>query len=341
MAVLNDWACDRFVSRGKPLQAVVATAALAILALSGARAEDYPTRPLSMVVPFAAGGPSDVTGRILAQRMGELLGQQVIIDNVGGAGGSIAAQRVAKATPDGYQFLLGNIGTQVWSQLLPKKPGYDSTVDFEPVSLVTNGPRVLVVSKEMPVTSLQEFIAYVRTNQAKLNYASAGAGSASHIGCVLLNSVMGVKVTHIAYRGAGLAMQDVAGGRVDYMCDAISTGAPQVQSGAVRGIALLSDTRATVLPDLPTAQEQGLSDFDVSVWQGIFLPKGTPQPIVQRLAQAIDETLNTAAVSERIEGLGNDHIKAERRGPAFLARFLRSEIAKWDAPIKASGISSE
>lgn len=334
LAISNPRARIRLISN-------VAAVLLAGLSLGQALAQDYPTKPITMVVPFAAGGPSDVTGRILAQRLSELLGQQVIIDNVGGAGGSIAASRVAKAVPDGYQILLGNIGTQVWSQLLPKKAAYDSTADFEPVSLVTNGARVLAVSKDMPVSNLQDFIAYVRANQGKLNYASAGAGSASHIGCVLLNSVMGVKVTHIAYRGAGPAMQDIAGGRVDYMCDAISTAAPQVQSGAVRGIALLSGSRAAILPELPTAQEQGLKDFDVSVWQGIFLPKATPQPIIQRLAQAIDTTLDTPAVRERLEGLGDDHIKPERRGPAFLAGFLRSEIAKWDAPIKASGISSE
>lgn len=327
-----------FLTRGPTFGMAMA---FAVLAFGGARAQDYPTKPIMMVVPFAAGGPSDVTGRILAQRMGELLGQQVIIDNVGGAGGSIAASRVAKAAPDGYQMLLGNIGTQVWSQLLPKKAPYDSIADFEPVGLVTNGARVLVVSKQMPVSSLQEFITYVRANQSKLNYASAGAGSASHIGCVLLNSVIGVKVTHIAYRGAGPAMQDVVGGRVDYMCDAISTGAPQVQTGAVRGIALLSGARAAILPDLATAQEQGLNDFDVSVWQGIFVPKGTSQAIIQRLAQVIDTTLDTPTVRERLEGLGDDHIKPERRGPTFLARFLGSEIAKWDAPIKASGISSE
>lgn len=316
--------------------------ALAVMAFGGnATAQDWPTRPLTMIVPFAAGGPSDVTGRILAQRMGELLGQQVIVENVGGAGGTIGSNRVARAAPDGYQFVLGNSGTHVWSQSLYKRPPFNTVTDFAPVGLVTAGARLLLVPKDFPAKSLPEFIAYVKANQTKVKFGSAGAGSASHIGCVLLNSVIGVDITHIPYRGAGPAMQDLLAGRIDYMCDAISTGLPQIQGGAIRGIANLAGSRAAVLPDLATAQEQGLTGFDLTAWQGLFLPKGTPEAIVKRLAKVVSDTLDTPYVRQRVESLGDEVIAPERRGPDYLAKTVASEIEKWSGPIKASGVSVE
>src|SRR5262249_11299550 len=192
-------------------------AALVLLALgASARAEDWPTRPVTMVVPFAAGGPVDVGGRILAQRLSEILGYQIVVENVGGAGGATAGSRVAKASPDGYQLLLGNIATQAFSQSLHKKPPYDAVADFAPVGLTIEQPRLLVVRKDFPADSLAEFIAYVKANQATLKFGSAGPGSAAHVACTLLNSIIGVEVTHVPYRSTSLAMQDIAAGRVDY-----------------------------------------------------------------------------------------------------------------------------
>jgi tripartite-type tricarboxylate transporter receptor subunit TctC len=316
-------------------------AALAALILlgswPGAHAEDWPVRPVTLVVPFAAGGPVDVSGRILAQRLSEILGRQFVVENVGGAGGITGANRVAKAPPDGYQALLGNIATQAFSQSLHRKPLYDAVAEFAPVGLTIEQPRLLVVRKDLPASSLPEFVAYVKANAASLKYGSAGAGSAAHIACMLLNGRIGVEVTHVPYRATSLAMQDIAAGRVDYICDVITGALPVIQSHAVKPIAYLSPKRSPVLPDVATADEQGLADFDTSSWHAMFLPAGTPEPIVRRLSAALSETLDTPAVRERLEGLGATVVAPERRGPEYLAKFLPAEIHKWAAPIKASG----
>jgi putative tricarboxylic transport membrane protein len=316
----------------------IALVALVLSALlSGARAEDWPARPVTMVVPFAAGGPVDANGRVLAQRLSEVLGKQVVIENVGGAGGATGATRVAKSAPDGYQALLGNIATQAFSQSLHRKPLYDAVADFAPVGLTIEQPRVLVVRKDMPVKTLPEFIAYAKANQDSLKYGSAGVGSAAHIACTLLNGIIGIEATHVPYRSTSHAMQDIAAGRVDYICDVISGVLPVVQSGAVKPIAYLSPKRASVLPDIATADEQGLKNFDTSSWHAVFLPNATPEPIVRRLNAAIGEALDTPLVRERIEASGASVVPTERRSPEYLAKFLPAEIEKWRAPIQASG----
>jgi tripartite-type tricarboxylate transporter receptor subunit TctC len=329
----------------KHVPAVFAFATLAALQCSApprAWAQDWPTRPLTMVVPFAPGGPIDVVARIQGQRMGELLGQTIIIENVGGAGGGTGSARVANAAPDGYQLLLGNIGTHAFNQTLYKKPPYNAATDFAPVGLTTEAARVLVVRKDLPVGTLPEFIAYAKANQAKMQFGSAGAGSATHIPCVLLNMKIGAPdITHVPYRGAGPAMQDLIAGRVDFMCDAISTSLSQIQEKNVKPIALLSLQRAPVLPDLKTAHEQGLADFGVDAWNGFFLPKGTPDAIVRRLNKAVNDTLETPYVRERLDALGLSIVAPERRSPDYLASFVRSEIEKWADPIKASGVSAD
>jgi tripartite-type tricarboxylate transporter receptor subunit TctC len=301
-------------------------------------AQSWPTRPLTLVVPFAAGGPSDVAGRIIAQRMGELLGQQVVVENPSGAGGTLGSSRVAKAAPDGYQFVIGNIGTHAWSQSLYKKPPYDTVADFLALSLVVESPRAVITPTNFPANSLPEFIAYVKANQATVKFGSAGAGSASHVSCILLNAALGVSITHVPYRGLGPAMQDLIAGRVDYMCDSPSTSLPQIDANLVKAIATTGQLRSASLPKVPTAQEQGLN-FDVNSWQGLFLPKGTPEPIVRRLTQAIGETLDSRSVRERFEAIGEGVIPPERRGPEYFGRFVAGEIEKWAAPIKASGAS--
>jgi len=251
-------------------------AALAALAAASASAQEWPTRPLTMVVPFAAGGPADVLGRILDYRLSELLGRQVIIENTGGAGGITGSIHVAKAAPDGYQFVMGTQGTHAQNQALYKNPPYNPIADFAPVGLIVVTPLVLVARKDLPANDFEEFVAYFKQNHGKMQFGSAGAGSGTHLGCVLLNSALGANVTHVPYRGSAPAMQDLQAGRIDYMCDVISTALPQIEGKTVKAMAVLNRDRTPVLPDLPTAQEAGLSNFEAPGWFALFLPKGTP-----------------------------------------------------------------
>ena len=236
---------------------------------AAAAAQDWPTRPVTMVVPFTAGGPVDVAARLIAPRVSESLGQQIVVENMGGACGMTGSNRVAKAAPDGYLLVLGNGGTHAYNQSLYKKPLYNSESDFAPVGVVVENTKVLIVRNDFPANSLPEFVAYVKANQDKLQYASAGAGSATHIACLLLNYRMRTNVTHVPYRGAGPALQDLIAGRIDFMCEVISTGLPPIQSKLVKPIALLSTRRASVLPQLPTALEQGLPDVDADGWNAL------------------------------------------------------------------------
>ncbi len=290
-----------------------------------------------MVVPFPAGGPLDVVARIMAPPMSEALGQQIIIENIGGAGGSTGSSRVAKAAPDGYVFLYGNQGTHAFSQLLTKKPPYNAADDFTPVTVFVENSKVLVTRKDFPAETLPEFIAYAKANQAKMSFGSAGGGSATHITCVLLNAAIGIDVTHIPYRGTAAAMQDMMGGRIDYICDVISTALPLIRSNSIKPLALLSPQRSMVLPELATADAQGLTGFDADAWNAFFLPRGTPEPIVRRLAKVTSDVTDIAWVRERLEGLGLNVPPPQRRTPEYLAKLIPSELAKWAAPVKTSG----
>jgi tripartite-type tricarboxylate transporter receptor subunit TctC len=294
-----------------------------------------------MVVPFPAGGPLDVVARILAQPVGELLGQQVIIENIGGAGGMVGASRVAKATPDGYTFLFGGLANLAQTQTLYKAPLYNSVTDFTPVGLLTDSPRVLITRKDFPANTLSEFIAYAKANQAKLQYGSAGGGSGLHVCAILLDGFMGTKITHVPYRGSAPAMQDMMGGRLDYMCEQISTAFPQIEGGTVKALAVLGLDRVSVLPNLPTAQEQGLANFDCGAWSAVVLPPRTPEAIVRRLNKAGSDAVDTSSVRERLAAVGVTVIPPQRRSPEYLAKYIPSEIAKWAGPIKASGVSGE
>jgi tripartite-type tricarboxylate transporter receptor subunit TctC len=320
---------------------IAAALAVVLACVHPVRAQDWPMRTITMVVPFPAGGPIDVAARILAPPMGELLGQQIIIENIAGAGDSTGASRVAKATPDGYVFLYGNSGTHTYSQLLTKKPPYNAIADFAPVAVFVENSKVLVTRKDLPADTLADFIAYAKANQRMMQYGSAGAGSATHMTCVLLNAAIGIDVTHVPYRGTGPAMQDLMGGRIDYICDVISTALPLIRSNSVKPIALLSPQRSAVLPDLATAQEQGLAGFDADAWNAFFLPRSTPEPIVRRLAKATSDVLDLAWVRERLEGLGLNVPAPERRNPDYLAKLVASELEKWAAPVKASGIGAD
>ena len=323
------------------LRAIFATAFLALEAFEGAHAQTWPTRPVTMVVPYAAGGPVDTMGRIMAARLSELLRQQVIIENVGGAGGMTGAARVAKSSPDGYTLLLSGSAVLAINQTLYKKPLYDAVADFEHVALFSDSARVLITRPNFPVNTLGEFVAYAKTNQARMQYGSAGAGSGTHVCAVLLDAAMGTRITHVPYRGAAPAMQDLIGGRIDFVAEQISTALPQIQAHSVKAIATLGLDRAPGLESLPTAEELGLSGLDCGSWGSFSFPKGTPNPIVRRLAQDTNDAVDTPAVRERFKNLGVTIPAAERRTPEYLTRFVPAEIERWARPIKASGVSEE
>jgi tripartite-type tricarboxylate transporter receptor subunit TctC len=325
-----------------PVRILVAAAlAVSLFGLCQAEAQDWPTRPLTLVVPFSPGGGVDASARVQAQRMSELLGQPIVVENIGAAAGMAGGQRVATAAPDGYTFLVGNTGTHAYNQSLYKKPLYNAASDFQPVGLMTESPRILIARKDLPVNGLQEFIAYAKQNQTKMQYGSAGVGSGTHLPCALLNMAMGVDITHIPYRGAGPVMQDLIGGRLDYMCDTIQTGAAQANSNTVKGIAVMSAKRVPIIPDVPTTGEQGLPGVEATVWNAFFLPKGTPEPIVRKLNQAMRDTLEDATIRKRLEAFGLELVPPEQRTPEYLAKFLPEEIARWGKVIKAAGISAD
>jgi tripartite-type tricarboxylate transporter receptor subunit TctC len=307
--------------------------------LASAGAQVWPTQPVTMAVPFAAGGPTDVVGRIIAARLSEILGQQVVVENITGAGGMTGALRVAQAPPDGYQVLLGTVGTQAYNQTLYKRPLYNSLNDFAPVVLIAEQPMMLVARKDLPADTLQDFIAYARGNMGALAFGSGGGGSGTHLACVLLNAAAGIRIQHIPYRGSAPALQDLTAGRIDYLCDAVATASSQVQGQSVKAIAVLARNRSPVLPDVKTANEQGLTDFEANNWIGLFAPRGTPEAIIRRLNEATIEAMNTPAVAERLRALGTDLVAPERRTPDYLRRFVGSEIEKWAEPIKASGVA--
>jgi tripartite-type tricarboxylate transporter receptor subunit TctC len=317
-----------------------AVAALAVVAAAPATAEDWPTRSVTMVVPYAAGGPADIVGRLVVPGMAQALGQQVIVENVGGAGGITGAARVARATPDGYQFLMGPAGLMAQNESLYKHLPYDSLKDFTGIGMIATAPPILIVRKDMGVSNLQEFIAYAKAHQGTLKFGSAGAGSGPHVTCLLLNAAIGITgATHIPYRGSAMAEQDLVAGRFDYMCDFISTALPQIKGDTVRAIATLTRERTPVLPDLATAAEQGLKDFDTPGWYALVAPAKTPPAVVARLNQALGAALDTPAARDRLQQLGNTVVPKSQRAPDWLDRFVRSEIEKWAAPIKASGTS--
>jgi tripartite-type tricarboxylate transporter receptor subunit TctC len=317
---------------------LITAAVIAGPANSQAGPPEWPVRPLTMIAPFAAGGSTDAIARIVAEGLSTQLHQPVIVENVGGAGGMTGTNRVAKAPPDGYQFVLGNVGTHAQNQTLYKAPLYDAVADFAPVALIMDQSLVLVTRKDFPADNMQEFIAYTKANQSKLQYASAGTGGSNHLACVLLNTAIGVNVTHIPYRSGGQAMQDLLAGRIDYQCPSAPTAMPQIIGQSVKAIATLSKKRSPGLPDLPTAHEQGLTDFDIPSWYALFLPKGTPDAIVRKLNAAAIAALRTPVMQERLKAIGSDLVGPERMSPEHLARFVADEIKKWAEPIRASGL---
>jgi tripartite-type tricarboxylate transporter receptor subunit TctC len=306
-----------------------------------AQAQDYPNKPVTMVIPFAAGGPQDQIGRIMAQRIGELMGQQVVVENVGGAGGMTGSARVMQSPPDGYTMILGSVGTHAQNQTLYKKPLYDAATDFTPVALIAETPIALITRKDLPANNLKEFIAYAKENQANMTYGSAGAGSATHLGCVVLNYAIGVNIVHVPYRGTGPAMADLMGGRIDYLCDIINTAKPQIDAGTVKGLALMTKNRSPALPNLPTTAEQGSTGIEAYTWSAIFLPKGAPEAVVKKLNGYVIDAMKTPAVRETLAKVGAEVVADDRATSQYLDTFVKSEIEKWAVPIKASGASAD
>ena len=315
--------------------------ALSLVGVATASADDWPTRAVTMVVPFAPGGVYDTLGRVYAAALSDSLGHQVIVENVPGAGSMTGAARVAKADPDGYQILFGGESPNAQVQLLHKAPPYDAATDFAPVALVAQQPLILAVRPGIPAGNLADFIAYAKGNQAKMQYGSPGTGTGSHLACALLDAAIGIAVTHVPYRGLAPAMQDLLAGRIDYMCPTITTAMAQVQAKEVQAPAVLGRERSPTFPDIATADEQGLKGFDANGWNAIFLPKATPAPIVARLNAATRAAMDTPAVQQRVRELGASLPPPDHRTPQYLQSFVESEIRSWGAAIGTAGITAE
>jgi tripartite-type tricarboxylate transporter receptor subunit TctC len=324
----------------KPVR--LALCALATLtSITGASAQNWPNRPLTMVVPFAAGSSSDLAGRILAAGISEILGQQIVIENIGGGGGMTGTARVAKSPPDGYTFVFASVDSVAIVPTMHKAPLYNSVTDFAPVGLAVEQPIVLITRKDLPVSSLDEFVKYVKTNHAKMQYGSSGVGSGSHFSCAKLNKVIGVELTHVPYRGSGLAMQDLIGGRIDYFCALGAAAMGPVESGQAKPIALLTTDRSDLFPSLKTSKELGIPGVESYFWTGFLFPKDTPDAIVQKLYEATNQTLNSAAAIDRLRKAGATPVAPDVRTPAYLKTFIGKEIENWAAQIKASGVQIE
>ncbi len=303
-----------------------------------AKAQTYPSRPIVMVVPFAAGGTFDVMGRILAVRMSEILGQPVTVENTTGAGGIIGVNRVINSAPDGYTLLLGSTGTHAYNQTIYKKRRYDAINDFTPVALFSEQPMVLEVRKDLPANTVPEFVALLKANGVKMQYGSAGAGTTTHLACSLLNAKIGVNITHVPYRGSAPAANDLMGGQIDYLCGNLGAAAPLIAGKQVKAIAVLSQGRSPLMPDLASAHEQGLTGFDVTTWTAFFLPKGTPRAIVDKLNEVTHATMDTPVIKSRMLEIGVTGVAPERRSPEYLAKFVADEVARWEGPIKSGGL---
>jgi tripartite-type tricarboxylate transporter receptor subunit TctC len=301
-----------------------------------AAAQNYPTRPITMIVPFAAGGPTDIIARIVGENMSKTLGQQIVIENVTGAGGTTGITRGAQAKPDGYTIMMGHMGTHGAAPALYPKLRYDPTKDFAPIGLAAGTPILIVGKKALPANNLQEFIAYLKKNQDKVNQAHAGTGSVSYTTCILFNSIVGVKPTAIGYSGTGPVLNDLVGGQVDYVCDQIVNLTEQIKAGNIKAFAIATAERSPSLPDVPTTKEAGLPDYQVSAWNAIFAPKGTPQAVVDRLSGALIKALDDPATRKRLLDLGGVLPQGEERTPAYLGEFVQKEVARWTPILKAA-----
>ena len=315
---------------------IAAVGMLGALWSAGAVAQNYPTRPITMIVPFAAGGPTDIVARIVGEHMSKELGQQIVIENVTGAGGTTGITRGAQAKPDGYTIMMGHMGTHGAAPALYPKLRYDPTKDFEPIGLAAGTPIVIVGKKALPANTLKEFIDYLKKNQDKVNQAHAGTGSVSFTTCILFNSMIGVKPTAVGYSGTGPVLNDLVGGQVDYACDQIVNLTEQIKAGNIKAFAIATPERSPSLPDVPTTKESGLPDYQVSAWNAVFAPKGTPKAVVDRLNAALVKSLDDAGTKKRLLDLGGVVPQGEEKTAAWLGEFVKKEVARWTPVLQSS-----
>jgi len=304
-----------------------------------AQAQSYPVRAITVVVPFPAGGPSDVVARIVTERMGRTLGRQMVIENVAGAGGTLGSARVAAAQPDGYTLLAGSMGPHVAAPVLTPNVKYDSERDFEPIGLTAHAPAVIVARKDFPAENLKDFVAYLKENDEKVKQAHGGIGASSHMACLLFNQALGIRPTPVAYRGTAPAMNDLVGGHVDFLCEQSVSVAEQIKAGAVKAYVVSANQRLAMLPDVPSAKEAGIN-YQMSIWAGIFAPKGTPREIITKLAAALDKSLDDSLVRNRLAELGGSIPAKQERTPASFARLVKAEITRWSPILKAASLTT-
>jgi tripartite-type tricarboxylate transporter receptor subunit TctC len=322
------------------LHLAVGAAALPTLSRT-ATAQAYPARPITLIVPFPPGGSTDVGARIVADHMSRTLGQQIVVQNVSGAGGTTGSTRAMRSDPDGYTILMGQMGTHAAAVALYPNLAYRPDVDFEPIGMVTAFPLIVAARKDFPAQDFKEFIAYVKANDTKLNQAHAGIGSIFFTSCLLLNSILGAKPTLVPFNGGAPAMNALVAGQVDYMCADIVTGGPQLEPGKIKVYAIASAARNPAMPNVPTTVEAGLPAFQASAWNGLFAPKSTPQPILDSLVDALDKALDDEATRKRLGVLGGDIPEKPSRGPQPFLALVKSEIARWSPIIKAANVKME
>jgi tripartite-type tricarboxylate transporter receptor subunit TctC len=320
----------------------LAAGAAALPAVSRiARAQAYPTRPITMIVPFAPGGGTDVAARIVGEHMARTLGQQIVIQNIVGAGGTTGSTRAMRADPDGYTVLMGQMGTHAISVALYPNLAYRPETDFEPIGMVSEVPQMLVARKDFAPMDLREFVAFVKANSDRINVGHAGVGSIFFATCLMFNSLLNVKPTLVPFNGGAPAMNALVGGQVDYMCADVVTAAPQLQAGTIKAYAIASTSRNPAVPTVPTTSEAGLPEFQASGWFALFAPKGTPKPVLDKLTDALDRALDDDGTRKRLIGLANDVPEKSRRGQQALRVLLANEIARWTPIIRAANVKAE
>lgn len=322
------------------LLGVVLAAPLTIGGLSPLHAQNYPEHNITMIVPFPAGGPSDIVARIAAEGMSRHLGQNIVIENVGGAGGTLGAARAAEAKPDGYTLFAASMGTIIAAPTFYTNLRYDSNTDFEPIGMSANAPAAVSIKKDIPAKNLKEFVAWAKAKGADVKQAHGGIGGTSHMACLLFNNVVGIKPTMVAYRGMGPGMNDLMGGHIDIACEQAVVMVSAINGEKVNGIVVAGPKRLAAIPQVPTAQEAGIADFQLNIWSGIYAPKGTPKEIVAKLAGALDKTLDEPATAERLGKLGGTVPAKAERGPDFLRKTVASDIPRWAPILKEAAANS-
>jgi tripartite-type tricarboxylate transporter receptor subunit TctC len=320
--------------------ALALSLAVSMVLPARAQAQDWPNRAVTLVIGFAPGGGTDVLGRIIARKLSEVLGQQFVIENVGGAGGMVGSARVAKAPPDGYSIVMCTRADAI-NQTLYKRPLYNFLTDLVPAGLIADQPGVLITRNEFPANTMPEFIDYARKNQATMQFASAGAGSTGHLDAALLNTAIGVKITHVPYRGGGPAMQDIIGGRVDYIVTLTGSAVPLIEGKTVKAIAVLTKERAPMLPNVRSSWEQGFTDLDASTWFGLCAPKGTPEAIIKKLHDATVTAIEDKELQKQMMTAGAVAVAPERRSTEYMKAYIPKEVEKNAGPIRAAGLSME